>query len=129
MRRLMATIGVLSLLAACGDDDLASPTGNPDFTMTASAPAGIIAKGASGTVTFTLQRQDGYASNIAMSATGVPSGVTVTFAPQSVPQTTSSSTALITVSATAASGNPILTFHAVGTGIPEKTVLYSLVIP
>jgi len=125
----MASIGVIVLLAACGDDDLASPTGNPDFTLTASAPAGIIAKGASGTVTLTILRKDGYASDIALTATGMPSGVTVQFAPQSVPQTTSSSTALITVPANATSGNPILTFHALGAGIPERTVLYSLVIP
>ena len=129
MRRLMASIGVISLLAACGDDDLASPTGNPDFTFSSSVSAAIVAKGSSATATLTLLRKDGYASPIALSATGMPAGVTVQFAPQSVEQTASSSTAIVTVSNAASSGNPILTFRAVGTGVTEKTVLYSLVIP
>ena len=129
MRRLMASIGVITLLAACGDDDIATPTGNPDFTLSSSAAGGIVAKGQSTTATLTILRKDGYASPIALSATGMPTGVTVQFAPQSVDQNTTSSTALVTVAGTAGSGNPILTFRAVGTGVTEKTVLYSLVIP
>ena len=91
--------------------------------------ASLIQKGSSGTATLTLLRKDGYASPITLSASGMPTGVTVTFAPQSVDQTQSSSTAVVTVAATASSGNPILTFKATGTGVSEKTVVYSLVIP
>ena len=129
MRRLIMSLCVVSLMTACGDDDIVSPTGNPGFTFSSSVAAAIIPKGSSGTATLTLLRKDGYASAIALSATGMPAGVTVQFAPQSVEQTTSSSTAVVTVSSSASSGNPILTFHAVGPGVTEKTVLYSLVIP
>jgi hypothetical protein len=129
MGRLMASIGVIALLAACGGDDLASPTGNPDFTFSSSVSAAIIPKGSSATATLTILRKDGYASPVELSASGVPAGVTVQFAPQSVAQTTSGSTALITVSSAATSGNPILTFRAVGAGVTEKTAVYSLVIP
>jgi hypothetical protein len=129
MRRVLTALCVASLLAACGDDDLASPQGNPDYSLTSSITTAIVPRGQVGTSTLTLLRTDGYAAIITLSAENVPAGVTVQFVPPTVDQSRTSSVVTISVSAAAATGTNVLTFKSTGTGTTAKTVTYSLTVP
>ncbi len=131
MRRLFSALIAVSLLAACGGggDGTTPPVSNPAITLTASSTSGSVARGASATTTLTLARVDGYAGAVALTAEGVPAGVTVQFAPASLTGTTLSSTATISVAANAAPGAVSLTFRAAGAGVTDKTVQYALTVP
>lgn len=130
MRQLLVGLSAVALLAACsGGDSGTDPVTNPGITLSASASSGTVARGASGTTSLTLTRVDGFAGSVALSAEGVPSGVTVSFAPQSLTGTTLSSVATITVGTTAAPGASTITFKASGTGVTDKTVSYALTVP
>ncbi len=130
MRRLLLSLATVSLLAACGGGDgTTPPTGTPGITLAIGTASGTIALGASGTTTLTLGRVDGYADAVLLSAEGTPTGVTVTFAPQTLSGTTTSSTATISVGTTAPAGTSNITFRATGSGVTDKTVTYALTIP
>lgn len=130
MRQLVWGLSAVAMLVACsGGDTGTPPTTNPGITLSASASSGTVARGASSTTSLTLTRVDGYAGSVTLSADGVPSGVTVSFAPQSLTGTTLSSVATITVGATAAPSASTIMFKASGTGVAEKMVSYSLTVP
>ena len=130
MRRLFSSVAAVVLVAACsGGDGPTPPTGTPGITLAASASSGTVALGASSTTTLTLTRVDGYSGAVALTAEGAPTGVTVSFAPQSLTGTTLASTATISVALNATAGPASLTFRATGTGVTAKTVVYALTIP
>jgi uncharacterized membrane protein len=65
-----------------------------------------VAQGSSGTSTITITPVSGFSSNVTLSATGLPSGVTATFSPN---PTATSSTLTLKASATAATGTVTVT--------------------
>ena len=69
----------------------------PAFTLGASSTSPIVTQGASSTDTITLTSLNGFTGNIALAVSGLPSGVTATFAPN--PATVSS---LLTLKASGA---------------------------
>ncbi|MGA9669340.1 MAG: cellulase family glycosylhydrolase [Terracidiphilus sp.] len=73
----------------------------PSFTLAASAPSLTILQGASGTDTISVTDLNGFAGNVSLTASGLPSGVTVAFATN---PTTGSSVLTLTASSTATSG-------------------------
>ncbi|MGC2111369.1 MAG: hypothetical protein WA655_17775, partial [Candidatus Korobacteraceae bacterium] len=60
-------------------------TAPPSFTISASPASLSIAQGNQGTSTITTMISGGFNSSISLSASGVPSGTTVTFAPNPIP--------------------------------------------
>src|SRR5262249_5696310 len=70
-----------------------------DFTLSPSAPKRTANRGASGASTITITRTGGFTSSVALSATGLPSGVTATFNP---PSTTGASSTLTLAASSAA---------------------------
>ncbi len=129
MRRPLLSLMLASLLAACGNDDSITPVGNPNYTLTMSPTVGLIARGQVGTATISVGRTDGFTGIVSFTAEGVPAGVTVQFAPSSVDRTTAKSTAVISVSSTAAGGSTTMTFRARTTGVADKTLSYTLTVP
>jgi len=92
-----------------------SASGTPSFTLTASPSSVTVQQGTSGTSTITAAISGGFNSAIAMSSSGQPSGVTVSFNPSSIPAPGSgSSTMTLTVSSSAAAGT--YTINVIGTG-------------
>ncbi|HUF13683.1 MAG TPA: hypothetical protein VMN78_11325, partial [Longimicrobiales bacterium] len=61
-----------------------TPTAQPDFALTLSSGALQFAQGAQGMVTVDIQRINGFAGAVALTATGLPNGLTVAFNPASV---------------------------------------------
>jgi glycosyl hydrolase family 113 len=97
------------------------PGGNPNFTLSASPPSLTINRGASGASTITIARTGGFTSAVALSATGLPSGVTATFNP---PSTTGGSSALtFAASSAAATGMTSVTISGSGGGLTRSTTL------
>lgn len=77
----------------------------PSFTLTASEPAVSLAQANSdSSQIITVVPANGFASSVALSASGLPSGVTASFAPGSV---TNTQALTLTATASAAVGGPI----------------------
>src|SRR5207344_2074605 len=66
----------------------------------------VIAQGASGTSSINITPQNGFNGNVSLSATGLPSGVTASFNPDS---TAAASTLTLTASSAAATGTVTVT--------------------
>jgi hypothetical protein len=91
-------------------DDLVFAVGGstptPDFTMAASPASAAVAQGSSVSDTITITPQNGFSGSVALTASGLPSGVTATFSPSS---TTGTSTLTLTASSTATTGAATVT--------------------
>jgi hypothetical protein len=105
-----------------------SGTPSNDFSLGLSPASGSVAQGGSATATVSTAVTSGSAQSVALSASGAPSGVTLSFSPASVTAggsatltaTASSSAAAgsypITVTGTAASGSHSATYTLTVTG-------------
>jgi hypothetical protein len=100
-------------------------TTTPGFTIKASPDAVKIAQGASGAITIATTAAKGFDSAIALSASGQPSGATVSFSPASIPAPGSgSSTMSISVSPSLPAGTYIITVSGTGGGITNTASVF-----
>jgi uncharacterized membrane protein len=97
------------------------PGGAPNFTLAANPSSLAINRGASGSSTINITRSGGFTSSVALSATGLPSGVTATFSPAST--TGGSSTLTLAASSTATTGAVNVTINGSGGGLNRSTTL------
>ncbi|MYV98593.1 M28 family peptidase, partial [Streptomyces sp. SID3343] len=102
-----------------------TPTPGDDFSVSVAPASGTVQKGATGTATVSTTTTGGSAQNVALTATGAPNGVSVSFSPASV-QSGSTSTATISVSASAVAGTYPITI--VGTGTAVHNTTYTLTV-
>jgi len=94
------------------------------FTISVSPTSGSLRQGQSGTATITTAVSGGFDSAVALSATGEPTGVTITFTPASIAAPGSgTSSMLLTVSRTAKTGTYPITITGTGGGITHTTTL------
>jgi len=101
----------------------------PAFTQSASPASVSVALGASGTSTITTAVSGGFNSAIALSATGQPAGVTVTFNPASVAAPgAGTSTMTITVASTVTPASYPITVTGTGGGITHTSTV-TLTVP
>ncbi|MGE5233604.1 MAG: hypothetical protein ACM3OB_05795, partial [Acidobacteriota bacterium] len=101
---------------------------SPDFTIAAAPSAVSIAQGGSGSSTISTAVSGGFNNAISLSASGTPSGVTVSFSPTSIAAPGSgSSTMTITVGASAAPGTSTITVTGTG-GTTTHTTSVSLTV-
>jgi trimeric autotransporter adhesin len=99
-------------------------TPTPDFTISAAPGSVSIAQGGSGSATVTTAVSGGFNSAIALSASGLPAGVTASFSPASIAAPGSgSSTLTFTVSATATLGTSTVTITGTGGSITHTTTV------
>jgi kumamolisin len=92
------------------------------FTISVSPTSGSLARGQSGFAVVTIAVSGGFDSAVALSATGVPTGVTGSFSPTSI---TGSGTShfTLTVSRTAPTGTFPITITGTGGGITHTATL------
>ena len=103
---------------------LAQPSGSPNFTMSASPPSVTVQQGNQGTSTITTTISGGFNNDIALSASGAPSGTTVSFDPNPIPAPGSgSSTMTITVGNDTPVGTYPITVTGDGGGIEQNTTV------
>ena len=107
---------------------LAGTTSSPSFTISESPASLSVVLGSNGTSTITTAISGGFDSAIALSATGQPTGVTVTFNPTSIAAPGSgTSTMTIAVASTTATGTYTITVAGVGEGITQTTTVALIV--
>ena len=96
----------------------------PNFLVTASPSVLTIAPGNQGTSTITTTVIGGFNNAISLSATGAPSGTTVTLNPTTIPAP-GAGTAVMTifVGATTSPGTYPITVTAAGGGIQQKAIV------
>ncbi|HKQ77385.1 MAG TPA: hypothetical protein VJ810_27040 [Blastocatellia bacterium] len=95
----------------------APPT--PDFSLSANPSSLTVNRGASGASAITITRTGGFTSSVALTATGLPSGVTATFNPPST--TGTSSTLTLAASSAATTGTANVTITGTGGGLSRTT--------
>ncbi|HEV2989637.1 MAG TPA: glycoside hydrolase family 6 protein [Candidatus Angelobacter sp.] len=93
--------------------------GAANFSLAATNASA--AQGGTGTSTVTVTPSGGFTSSVALSASGLPTGVTASFNPTSL--TTGTSTLTFTASSTAAAGATTVTVTGTGGGITHTTTL------
>jgi uncharacterized protein YceK len=95
-------------------------TAPPNFTLSVSPNTLTIAQGASGTSTITVTPQNGFNSNVSLSASGMPNGVTASFNPSSP---TSTSTLTLSASSTATTGTVTVTITGTSGSLSSNTTI------
>jgi len=91
----------------------------PDFAL--SATPTNVTRGLTANSAITITRSNGFADAVALSASGLPSGVTATFNPAST--TSGGSTLTLAASSTAATGTTSVTISGAGGGLTRSTTL------
>ncbi len=101
----------------------------PNFALSASPASVTVTQGGSGNTTVSTTLSGGFNSAVALSAAGLPAGVTATFTPASIAAPGSgSSTLTFTASSTAAIGTSTVTVTAAGGGVTHS-VGVTLTVP
>jgi len=96
----------------------------PNYTISASPASLSVQQGNQGTSTITTTVSGGFNSAITLSASGAPSGTTVSFNPNPIPAPGSgSSTMTIAVGASTATGTYPITVAGNGGGIQQNTIV------
>jgi subtilase family serine protease len=105
-----------------------SSTQTPAFTISASPTAASVAAGSSGTSTVTTAVAGGFSSAVALTASGAPTGVTVSFSPASIAAPGSgTSIATFAVASTTTAGTYSITITGTGGGL-TRTATVSLTV-
>jgi subtilase family serine protease len=103
---------------------------SPDFTISASPASASVVQGNSGSSTITVGISGGFSSAVALSATGQPTGVTVSFVPTSIPSPGSGTSSMtMAVASTTATGTYPITVTGSGGGLMHSTTVTLTVTP
>jgi subtilase family serine protease len=98
--------------------------GTPAFTLSASPASLSVKAGSSGASTITTSVSGGFSSAIALSASGMPAGVTAAFSPTSIAAPGSGTSALtLTVASTTTTGTYSITVTGTGGGITHTATV------
>ena len=96
----------------------------PSFTVSASPSSISVTQGSSKTTTITTTASGGFNSAVSFSASGQPSGVTVSFTPSSIAAPGSGSVTMkVAASNKAATGSHTITVTASGGGLMQTTTV------
>jgi kumamolisin len=101
---------------------LAPTSTSPTFTISASPSSLSVARGAAGSSTISTTALNGFSSSIALTASGQPTGVTVTFGTNPLTGSGSSSMSVTVGSTTVAGAYPI-TVTGTGGGVTQTTTV------
>jgi subtilase family serine protease len=103
---------------------LAPTSTSPSFSISASPASVSVTQGNNGSSTITTSISGGFNSAIALSATGQPSGVTVSFNPTSIAAPGSgTSTMTMAVASTVSTGTYTITVSGMGGGLTQTTTV------
>jgi subtilase family serine protease len=103
---------------------LAGTSSTPSFTISASPASVSVVQGSNGTSTITTAVSGGFDAAVALSASGQPTGVTVSFNPSSIAAPgAGTSTMTITVATTTATGTYPITVTGTGGGVTQTTTV------
>lgn len=117
------------LLAGCGGGGSEGPTPPTpsSIAVTLSSSTSAVTQGHAATVTVTVSRTN-YTGDVALTATGLPTGVTASFDPATLTGSVFTSTLTLTAAADAAAGAGTVVVHAEGTGVTASTANLALTV-
>jgi hypothetical protein len=97
--------------------------GQPGFSLGVSPSSLSVARGTAATSTITITGSNGFSGSVALSASGLPAGVTAAFSPATA---TTSSTLTLTASASATTGASTITLTGQSSGVANASTTLSL---
>ena len=98
----------------------------PDFALSANPTSVNVTRGLTANSAITITRTGGFTGSVALSASGLPTGVTASFSPAST--TGTSSTVIFTASATATLGPATVTITGTSAGQTRPTTINLTVV-
>src|SRR5262249_52596833 len=105
-------------------DIVFNPSTTADFSLGVSPTSLSVTQGSSGTTSISTTATGGFNSAVALSASGLPSGVTASFSPSSIAAPGSgSSTLSFAASSTATTGTTSVTVTATGGGVTHTSTV------
>jgi len=116
--------GVSAVTAPLAITVVAAPA--QTYTLGVANATVTATQGGTATETVNITRTGGFAGAVALTAEGLPTGVTAAFDPQSA--TGNSSTLTLTAAANAATGNATVTVKGTATGQADKTTTFQLTV-
>lgn len=118
----VATTTPVTISATYNGTAQATLTVNPpgDFSLSAAPSSLTIVQGDSGESTISINASGSFNGNVSLTASGLPSGVTATFAPLS---TATTSTLTLIAGGTAATSPATVTITGTGNGLTRTTTL------
>src|SRR6266567_1603110 len=129
-----ATLGAANVTITCTSGTLSHTTAitltvnappTPDFSLSASPANVTVTRGTTASTTITVTPSGGFTGSVALSASGLPAGVTPTFSPTS---TTGTSTLMFTASATATVGTGTVTITGMSGTLSHTTSITLTVV-
>lgn len=123
-RTVKAAWDAVSVPAQSGEAQCSTATN--DFSVSVSPASGTVQRGAGVSTTVSTATTSGSAQSVALSASGLPSGVTATFSPASV-TSGGSSTLTLAASASAALGSATVTVTGTGSSATH-TASYTVTV-
>ncbi len=126
----MLAASVMFVITACGGPEpTPTPPIIPGTLAVAVAPATLsLVAGASGTSTATITRGGSFTGDVALTAEGAPTGVTVTFASTTLGTGVTSSVVTVATAATVVAGSYPLAIKASGTGVTLAAATLTLTV-
>ena len=125
--RVGLTVSAALLAFACRGDD--GPVGGTGSIQVAVSPTTLtVAQGGSGSTTISLVRSGGFAGDVTLAVTGLPTGITTTVTPSRLSGTATSAELDLVVAADVALGTHTATITATGQGIDQASTTYQLSI-
>ncbi len=109
----------ISVPAQAGDPTCTPSGQNNDFSMALNPASGTVQQGASVSTTVTTNTTTGNAQSVALTASGLPAGVTASFNPATV-QSGQSSVLTLTATANAAPGSTTISVKGQGTTLSHS---------
>ncbi|MGW0477780.1 M4 family metallopeptidase [Nonomuraea sp. NPDC003214] len=97
-----------------------------DFSVTVTPSSASVQPGSSATTTLATQITSGDAQSVALTASGAPAGVTVTFSPQTI-NSGQSSTVTVATTASVTPGTYPITLNADGASV-DRTATFTLTV-
>jgi phospholipase C len=115
---LLSVLCLTLILSGCGSSG--GGTTAPSFTLSASPSSLAVQQGSQATSTIAILAANGFSGTVALSASGLPGGVTAAFNPSPA---TASSQLTLTATATAATGTVTVTISGVSGSVTSNTTL------
>jgi len=95
----------------------------PNFTLSASPTSVTVTQGNSGTSTITVTAQNGFSGTVGFTTSGVPSGATASFSPNSVTGGSGSSTMTVSTSTSTPTGTYTITITGTSGSLTHTTTV------
>ncbi|MEO7965885.1 MAG: hypothetical protein ABIT38_18395 [Gemmatimonadaceae bacterium] len=132
--RVAASTLLLLIALACGGGG-GSNNGTPTqpstpgtLALSVPAPAVSMGIGGTGSVSISIARGGSFTGSVSLAVTGLPSGVTASFAPSSLDASTTTSTLTLTAATSATAGTSTLTVTASESGVSTQNASVQLTI-